>query len=657
MSEVENPPQAGATEESIEKVEDAKSPPKTQIEYDRYIHKFELYDSDEYKYVPWDPTTYTPPPPPKEDLHNYFHVVSRYDSESSATPQLLITNWSKTLVRFMRTFVGDPFFNSRPEYKVQRFFPKLEQLRAKWNEAKSALSMESMLSLDEKVVLAKALGNPHVHQNSSEAELIEQITQIVEHLSVLMAYLDEQFKPTMDRLKLETSHGQISYDLLIYFFKVGDILYSYDDEFGLPFAFTLHKRWYQASTTESYFLVTAITRFWNGNQYKKQTMDLKLRSFEGTKEISELAFQHLDSDMKEKLVARGKLYVTYSGIHYKRFRGNRIMIDRTAYNYQGGYDLDPDIEIPELEEQKLHFLPPEVYGFNLSTKKWQSFLVDEIQPVVFDEKAWDHLVLDPDTKTLIKGLVEVTKNENTTSRMVNDVISGKGGGLIAVLHGPPGTGKTLTAEAVAENLQRPLYMVGSTELSTSPSSLESNLKKILKLASAWDAVLLIDEADVFLEQRSLHEIGRNALVSVALRVLEYHRGVLFLTTNRIKTFDEAFLSRFSIAISYPELDQTGRFTVWSKFFELAGCRIVEKVEPDQKDAISKTELMRLASKPFNGRTIKNLVRTAQALALSTNSPLCLHHVQTVVNTQEKFLKGFSQCRGQKRKLEVLECEE
>ncbi|THU75839.1 hypothetical protein K435DRAFT_706297, partial [Dendrothele bispora CBS 962.96] len=152
-----------------------------------------------------------------------------------------------------------------------------------------------------------------------------------------------------------------------------------------------------------------------------------------------------------------------------------------------------------------------------------------------------------------------------------------------------------------------------------------------------------------------------------VRVLEYHRGVLFLTTNRIKTFDEAFLSRFSVAISYPELDQTGRFAVWSKFLELAGCQIVETVEPDQKDAISKSELMRLASEPFNGmeatnssdsgRTIKNSVRTAQALALSTNSPLSLRHVRTVVNTQEKFLKEFSQSRGQKRNHEVLECEE
>ncbi|EPQ54876.1 P-loop containing nucleoside triphosphate hydrolase protein, partial [Gloeophyllum trabeum ATCC 11539] len=116
----------------------------------------------------------------------------------------------------------------------------------------------------------------------------------------------------------------------------------------------------------------------------------------------------------------------------------------------------------------------------------------------------------------------------------------------AVLHGPPGTGKTLTAEAVAEYLKRPLYMVGSSELPSESSLLERSLRSILKAATAWDAVLLIDEADVYLERRSLHELSRNALVSVALRVLEYHRGVLFLTTNRIKNFDDAFLSRFSI---------------------------------------------------------------------------------------------------------------
>ncbi len=40
-------------------------------------------------------------------------------------------------------------------------------------------------------------------------------------------------------------------------------------------------------------------------------------------------------------------------------------------------------------------------------------------------------------------------------------------------------------------------------------------------------VVLLDEADVFLEQRSLANLERNALVSVFLRVLEYYDGNLY----------------------------------------------------------------------------------------------------------------------------------
>ena len=75
---------------------------------------------------------------------------------------------------------------------------------------------------------------------------------------------------------------------------------------------------------------------------------------------------------------------------------------------------------------------------------------------------------------------------------------GKGRGLVAVLHGPPGTGKTLTAEGIAELLKRPLYMVSVGELGTNSRELELELNKILDVAHSWGAVLLLDEADVFL---------------------------------------------------------------------------------------------------------------------------------------------------------------
>lgn len=69
-------------------------------------------------------------------------------------------------------------------------------------------------------------------------------------------------------------------------------------------------------------------------------------------------------------------------------------------------------------------------------------------------------------------------------------------------------------------------MVGAGDLGTNPSALESALKNIFDLASAWRAIVLIDEADVFLERRDVRDLNRNAMVAVFLRHLEYV-GILF----------------------------------------------------------------------------------------------------------------------------------
>ena len=67
----------------------------------------------------------------------------------------------------------------------------------------------------------------------------------------------------------------------------------------------------------------------------------------------------------------------------------------------------------------------------------------------------------------------------------------------------------------------PLYVVGAADLGTAASHVDQALSKILKISATWGAVVLIDEADVFLEERALHHIERNAMVAVFLRHLEY----------------------------------------------------------------------------------------------------------------------------------------
>ncbi|KAG8742667.1 hypothetical protein FRC12_015305 [Ceratobasidium sp. 428] len=249
---------------------------------------------------------------------------------------------------------------------------------------------------------------------------------------------------------------------------------------------------------------------------------------------------------------------------------------------------------------------------------------------------FDQLVLKKSYKKMVKALVETHSGKE--DGLAKDLIAGKGGGMVMVLHGKPGTGKTLTAEAISEHLKCPLYVVSSGELGIEAASLEKQLKDILEMAASWGAVVLIDEADIFLEARDTHDLARNSLVSVFLRLLEYHQGVLILTTNRIRSFDRAFVSRFTIALNYPDLDQNSRLLIWKEFLRRAGFNFGDPSDatPSRPLYIAHSDLVAVANKPFNGRVIKQLVRGAQALAIAEKEPLELSHIHTVLEITEQF---------------------
>ncbi|KAL8965519.1 MAG: hypothetical protein Q9197_006476 [Variospora fuerteventurae] len=293
-------------------------------------------------------------------------------------------------------------------------------------------------------------------------------------------------------------------------------------------------------------------------------------------------------------------------------------------------------------EEELLIASPVVLGFAFSEKLWLEFTVSGINEIEWNEGAFDSLVLPDSQKSIVKALVE--SHTFSASRNIDDVIQGKGRGLVAVLHGPPGTGKTLTAEGIAELLKCPLYMVSAGELGTNPRELEAELNKILDIAHSWGAVLLLDEADVFLEKRTIQDIHRNALVSIFLRLLEYFQGILFLTTNRVETFDDAFQSRIHVALRYGELTTKAKRSVWKMFLD----KVREK-EGVETTVFAKEDFDKLARHNLNGRQIKNAVRTAQALAVNEKKPLDMGHVGKVLEVAETFekdLKGGTGYEGE-----------
>ncbi|KAK5996979.1 ATPase family AAA domain-containingA-like-like protein [Cladobotryum mycophilum] len=295
------------------------------------------------------------------------------------------------------------------------------------------------------------------------------------------------------------------------------------------------------------------------------------------------------------------------------------------------------VSLPDLKDEDYLIASPVVFGFSFSEKQWLEFSVSGVNDIKWNDSAWDSLVLESKTKDLIHALV--LSRKYNAAQTIDDVIQGKGKGLVTVLHGPPGTGKTLTAEGISELLKCPLYMVSAGELGTDSRLLEAELQKILDICHTWGAILLLDEADVFLEKRNMHDIHRNALVSIFLRQLEYFQGILFLTTNRVETFDEAFQSRIHIALKYEPLDAKARKAIFKMFIEKV--RALGKLKLDK---FAEKDFDALAGKNLNGREIKNIVGSAQDLAVNRKEALSMQHIRQVMEVHDKFgrdLRGGS----------------
>ncbi|KAI7332767.1 hypothetical protein KC315_g4505 [Hortaea werneckii] len=204
--------------------------------------------------------------------------------------------------------------------------------------------------------------------------------------------------------------------------------------------------------------------------------------------------------------------------------------------------------LTEITEHQRLLIWPQAPAFALSTKKWMTISLGHVDRVERSDDSIQNLQLDPPAAQIIKALS--MQQDQTGDSWGADFIKGKGAGQIILLHGPPGVGKTYTVEGISEWLRRPLISLSVADIGTTETRVEQELMKWFDLAEAWNAVLLVDEADIFLEQRKNRDLLRNGLVSAFLRRMEYFRGLLFLTTNRVGQIDDAFMSRVHMAIGY-----------------------------------------------------------------------------------------------------------
>lgn len=324
------------------------------------------------------------------------------------------------------------------------------------------------------------------------------------------------------------------------------------------------------------------------------------------------------------------------GIESRQRRDNLAVDTFLRNRLRGSRNFEANAAAQKLRDEDLVLLPKRMFAYALRERRFMPIDLNLLKPIRREVGVFENLRIHGDYKDVVRSLVmshfrkkqlERRYVDAATEGPGQDLIQGKGRGLVVLLHGVPGVGKTATAEAVAMENKKPLFVITCGDLGLSPHEVESSLKNVFRLAHLWDCVLLLDEADVFLSQRSKLDMKRNALVSVFLRVLEYYNGLLFLTTNRVGTIDEAFKSRIHLSLYYPPLDKTQTTEIFR--LNVAKLRVMEserhKMTGEPSMVIKDDEILEFAAKHYedlarstgcwNGRQIRNAFQIASSLAL------------------------------------------
>ncbi|KAK7738002.1 hypothetical protein SLS63_002335 [Diaporthe eres] len=475
------------------------------------------------------------------------------------------------------------------------------------------------------------------------------------HIDILLEFLDKTYG---DRVREEEARHRRSlpvatWDWLWLLFKPGEVIYKELHNVWVPFVIDQVFQNHGMDGTLRQYQVDCWGVHFSEGKMRRYTKAYNIREFLGEQSISGLevipaAFFPEDLgkqgglSMADNQVAMGKLYWELAKRPaYKEHDGQVIMNhgEKTVYfgphcgcracteegddrpgHFANFEDLDPLKDAPPRNDLYFLVCSPNIPAFILSDRKWGQVSIDHLSDVKCDTEAFKYLVLDEGVKSTVKALIgKFASSDGKVSPWPNDFVRNKGEGRIFLLHGSPGVGKTCTAECVAELTRRPLLSLTSGDISTSMSTwhVEHNLRYFLTLGERYGALVLLDEADVYLEERRSRDLHRNGLVSIFLRALEYYRGVLFLTTNRVESFDPAFTSRIHVALHYQRLGDADRARIWANNFDRLERDSAGKVyvTPSARELVfDRRNNAEVNARRWNGREIRNALQTAVALA-------------------------------------------
>ncbi len=327
------------------------------------------------------------------------------------------------------------------------------------------------------------------------------------HLQLLLNWIKTHFELDIAAYENCTTqkHKAIAYDKVWTLFPPGTIAYA--TLLSQNRAFRVVSSFYDTSELSPNLTIQADYIDFNGQRLGNRRIELNIGKYVGTRNLNESELIPLDllddaAELREEFLARGRKFESYVGQHFLQYNGiaikktpngydrftviGRVMIDCKTYLrlepnegfMVGSVDSTMKLErsrkrakenlnfveaggtpkFDKLSDEEAMLTNATVRGYSFSMKRFLEFFVEDLSDIEWNSGCFDDLVLDPAIKKTVQALV-TTHSQKRES--FDDIVKGKGMGLVCVLHGPPGVGKTLTAECVAELVKRPLFMVSS----------------------------------------------------------------------------------------------------------------------------------------------------------------------------------------------------
>ena len=244
-------------------------------------------------------------------------------------------------------------------------------------------------------------------------------------------------------------------------------------------------------------------------------------------------------------------------------------------------------------------------------------------PVPTEGLSWNDLVVPGTTATALRLL---ERRCHLRERVAAGQRSRGSSGVRALLLGPSGVGKTLAASVLAGQLGRRAYRVDlAAVFDKYVGETEKHLDAVLAAAEQLDCVLVIDEGDTLLGERTsgAHDRYANLETNFLLQRLEDYTGVVVVTSNAGDRIDPGFARRMETTIAFPRPRADERAAIWR--LKLPAGHLVD-------DAL----VYELAARHrLTGGQIRNAALHATMLALDADRPVGPDDVLAAVEAEHR----------------------